>query len=164
MSTLPPPPPPPPPSGRGPSGRSGPGGSGAGGPKQGGQQGERPRTPGTPGRTGPGLPRWSVWVLLGVLALVLFGQRLIPQTNSNKVDYSVLRQQIEDGKVESFTVNNNTLKISGEYKNGDKIESTAPPGQWPSDADQQLFAEQSVKVEYKTPTSQWVARLLPLLA
>jgi len=58
-------------------------------------------------------------------------QRLIPQATSNKVDYSVLRQQIEDGKVESFTVNNNTLKISGEYKNGDKFESTAPPGNTP---------------------------------
>ncbi len=102
-------------------------------------------------------------MLLGVLALVLFGQRLIPQASSNKVDYSVLRQQIEDGKVESFTVNNNTLKISGQYKNGDKFESTAPPGQWPSDADQQLFAEQGVKVEYKTPTSNWVASLIPLL-
>ncbi|MEI7993179.1 MAG: hypothetical protein WCH93_12235, partial [Actinomycetota bacterium] len=60
MSNLPPPPPPPPP-GRQP-GRA-PGGQGGDGPE---------------GRKGPfkgpgGLPRWSIWVLLGVLALLLFG-------------------------------------------------------------------------------------------
>src|SRR5690349_3737131 len=118
MSELPPPPPPPPSPGRQP---------GAG--KGGAQPPERKR--------GSSIPRWSPWVLLAVLLLLLVGPQLLPQPDRDELDYTELLTQVEDGNVEQITVNNDSLKITGHYTDdagGGEFESTAPP-QGPSESD-----------------------------
>src|SRR5262245_11317415 len=111
MSNLPPPPPPPPPSGRGPGGSS--------------QPPQRPRIPGRPSgqnnngqgqgqSRGPGLPRWSVWVLLGLLVLLLFGSRLIPTNNGKELSYGEFMTQVKAGAVKKANYNNASGHITGE--------------------------------------------------
>ena len=72
MSNLPPPPPPPPPPGRS-TGSRGPG------------PGSTPPPPerAKPGRAG--LPKWTIWVLLGVLALALLSPRLLPEPDVDEL-------------------------------------------------------------------------------
>src|SRR5262245_54275087 len=105
MSNLPPPPPPPPPPGRTPArGPSGPGG-------------KEPEGRGRmPFRGNSGLPRWSLWVLLAVLALLLFGSRLIPTESADKVDFGEFYTHLQNGEVKSVKLNNQSLKITGELR------------------------------------------------
>jgi cell division protease FtsH len=108
------------------------------------------------------MPRWAIWVLLGVLAVLLFGTRLLPEPQVERLDYSELITQVEADNVASLVVNNATLTITGEFRNGDEFRSTAPPD-GPSPADRALFDAKGVQYEFKSPTTNWLASLLPLL-
>ncbi|HEX9260526.1 MAG TPA: ATP-dependent zinc metalloprotease FtsH [Acidimicrobiales bacterium] len=149
MSNLPPPPPPPPPSG---------GGRGPAGP--GGPTGDRRPTPTKPnGR--PGLPRWTIWVLLGVVALLLFGSQLLQPSGGRQIAYSEFLTLVEEDQVKSITYNNETGAITGELVNGDEFRTG---GFVPMpEADQQLMREHGVEVKPSTPQPSWIGSLLPLL-
>src|SRR5215470_950061 len=125
MSNLPPPPPPPPPSGRGPGGSPTP------------PPGRRPpaRPPQQNGQGGPGqnqggrvpgLPRWSIWVLLGLLVLLLFGSRLIPTNNGKEISYGAFLNQVKAGEVAKANYNNSTGRITGELTSGEKFTTSGP--------------------------------------
>ncbi len=153
MSNLPPPPPPPPPPGRTPG--RGPAGPGAG--KDAGPEG-RGRLP---FKGGAGLPRWSLWVLLAVLGLLLFGSRLIPTESSDKVGFGDFYAKLDQGLVKEFKLNNETLKITGELNDGSKFNTTAPLG-FPNPKDRELIVAKGVSFTPTTPQSNWLTSLLPL--
>jgi cell division protease FtsH len=149
MSNLPPPPPPPPPQGGGP-------GRGPGGPNQ---PPQRPN--GKPARPGAGLPRWTVWVLLGVVAVLLFGSQLISTSEGKRISYSEFITLVQDGQVKSIKYNNDTGGIVGEMNNGDKFVTS---GYTPlPDDDVALMQEKGVKVDPRTPQNSWIGSLIPLL-
>jgi len=150
MSNLPPPPPPPPPPSRGP-------GRGTGG--SGNEPGEGRKNP---FRSGSGLPRWTIWVLLGVLALLLFGSRLIPTDSADKLGFGEFESKLQSGQVKDFKLNNQTLKISGTLTNGDKFSTTAPVG-FPNEEDRKLIEAKGVDFQPTTPESNWFTSLIPLL-
>ncbi len=144
MSNLPPPPPPPPP------GRSS-------GSRGSGQQPEKGK-----GRTGPGLPRWSLWVLVGVLALLLLGPRLIPESSVQEIAYTDFLNQVRAGEVKEVEFRNDTLQITGTRVDGTEFKATAPsPGI--SEESLALIEREGVTFTPKTPTSNWVTSLIPLL-
>jgi cell division protease FtsH len=136
MSQQSPPPPPPPPS----PGRSG-------------------RGPGSGGRES--LPRWSVWVLAGVVLAVLVLPTFMNRTNRQEVDYSDLLTQVQQDKVEEITWDNNDGSITGKLKDGTEFESNGPLE--PSEDDRALFREHDVQVKFDTPGGSWFTALLPLL-
>src|SRR4249920_1780518 len=154
MANLPPPPPPPPPSGRGPGGsptpppnrrlpsnRPNPQGGGQGpGQNQGGR--------------GPGLPRWSIWVLLGLLVLLLFGSRLIPTNSGKEISYGSYLSQVKAGDVAKSNYNNTSGRITGETTSGQKF-TTSGPTPLP-DADQKLIVEKVPEATFKSPSSSWL--------
>jgi cell division protease FtsH len=161
MSNLPPPPPPPPPSGRGPGGSSPP-------------PPNRPRLPGRPSNQnnnqgqgqsrGPGLPRWSVWVLLGLLVLLLFGSRLIPTNNGKEINYNDFLTQVKAGEVKKSNYNNSSGRITGELANGQKF-TTSGPTPLP-DSVQQTIVEKVPDATFKSPSSSWLDSLglfLPII-
>ena len=153
MSELPPPPPPPPPPpNRAPGGR----GNGSNNDQQ-----KRPAR--------SGFPRWTPWVLVGLVLVLLFGQQLLPSTDREKLDYTEFVTQVEQGKVADFTVNNSTLSITGHYTDdagGKEFSTTAPPN-GPSDDDRvkfdQAVADHGLKYTFKTPQSNFFVSLIPLL-
>ena len=49
---------------------------------------DRNRGQGRPPAKPSGLPRWTIWVLLGVVAALLFGSQLLSSTTSKKIDYT----------------------------------------------------------------------------
>src|ERR1700710_1857404 len=131
MSSLPPPPPPPPPP---PAGRgAGPGGN---------------QTPGgrTPGKTGSGLPRWSIFVLIGVLVIALFGSQLFRSSDSDKVTYTEFLTNVQGGHVKEVTLNNQTLAISGKDDHDKSFSSDGPPNGF-SDADIALLTANHVAIK-----------------
>src|SRR4051812_11886250 len=147
MSNLPPPPPPPPPGGRGPGGPPSPP--------------ERPRQPGSRPTRPTGLPRWTVWILIGVVAALLFGSQLLTTDNGKSVSYSEFLTNAKNSQVASAKYNNDSGTISGELKDGTKFTTTGPIPL--PDADQQVLQQNIPGFEFHTPTSSWVSSLIPLL-
>ncbi len=141
------PPPPPPPPGRA-SGRG-----------QGDGSGQRP---GTPARLG-GMPRWSLWVLLGILALGFVLAGFFPGEDREDLTYSQFREQVIAGNVAEVEINNNDGDIDGELDDGTLFTSTGPvDGGIPED-DLRLLRESGVEVSYSTPQPGLLASILPYI-
>ncbi|HET6835925.1 MAG TPA: ATP-dependent zinc metalloprotease FtsH [Acidimicrobiales bacterium] len=136
MSQQPPPPPPPPPS-----------------------PGRSSRGSGTGGRDS--LPRWSIWVLAGVVLAVLVLPTFMNRTDRQQIDYSDLLTQVSQGEVQEITWDNNDGSITGTLKNDTEFESNGPLE--PSEDDRALFREHDVDVKFDTPGGSWFTALLPLL-
>src|SRR5918994_6666618 len=109
MSNLPPPPPPPPP-GRG-RGQQRPSGDQRPTPPGGGSGGDGTRRPGS-------WPRWTMWVLLAVVALALVLPSLWPSSSGEKITYTEFMNEVRQGKVNSITVNNSSNTITGKLDDG----------------------------------------------
>jgi cell division protease FtsH len=133
------------------------------------QQSPPPPPPPSPGRSsrGPGsggresLPRWSIWVLAGVVLAVLVLPTFMNRTNRQEVDYSDLLTQVQQDKVQEITWDNNDGSITGKLNNGTEFESNGPLE--PSEDDRALFREHDVQVKFDTPGGSWFTALLPLL-
>ena len=149
MSDPTPPPPPPPPGDRsGNRRRSSP------------TKPDEPRPEGRNGR--PALPKWSPWVLLGIVLLLIFGPQLLPGPDREKIGFEEFMTQVEAGRVDEFKLNNTTLGITGVFTNGSEFSTTAPPG-FPNESDRVLFRTQGVDFQASTPQSNWLVSLIPLL-
>ncbi len=152
MSEPTPPPPPPPPGDR------------SGGRRRTLSKNDGSRPDGRPeGRSGrPALPKWSPWVLLGIVLLLIFGPQLLPGPDREKIGFEEFMTQVEAGRVDEFKLNNTTLGITGAFSNGSEFSSTAPPG-FPNESDRELFRTKGVDFEASTPQSNWLMNLIPLL-
>ncbi len=150
MSNL-PPPPPPPPSGRGSGGR------GSNGPNQPGQGRKTPP---------PGLPKWSIALLIVVVVSGLVFFQVRPTTSSEKLKWSEFLTQVDNGTVKQITIDNGSRGISGEFN----PIGAAVPVKFTTTADTQItdgvlerFDKSGITYDYKQPTNNWWAGLITLL-
>jgi cell division protease FtsH len=128
-----------------------------------------PPPPPSPGRSSRGqgsggresLPRWSIWVLAGVVLAVLILPTFMNRTNRQEIDYSDLLTRVSQDEVQEITWDNNDGSITGKLKNGSEFESNGPLE--PSEDDRALFREHDVQVTFDTPGGSWFTALLPLL-
>src|SRR4030081_848297 len=112
---TPPPPPPPPRDSRGPSG----------------------------GRMGmSSWPRWSIWVLLGLVAAAFLLPTLFSTSEGKDIQYSQFLDFVAADNVKSIDWNNDNGHISGQFADGAKFVTTglpSPPG--PAHSGPQLFRD-----------------------
>ncbi len=160
MSNLPPPPPPPPP------------GRGQG--QQNGQQqrrGEPDRRPerghgdqpSTGTGKGPGSwPKWTIWLLVGVVAAAFLVPSLWPSDSGESLEYSEWREQVIEGNIETAVINNGSGKITGEFTNGDEYSTTGDGSTGVSDADRELLDEHDVQYEFEAPSNNWLLGILSI--
>ena len=121
----------------------------------GGGNGERPN-----GR--PALPKWSPWLLLALILVLIFGPQLIPGPDREKLGFEEFITQVEGGKVDEVKLNNSTLTITGTFTDGSEFSTTAPPG-FPNETDRDLLRAKGVDFQPSTPQSNWFMSLIPLL-
>ncbi|HZA88289.1 MAG TPA: ATP-dependent metallopeptidase FtsH/Yme1/Tma family protein, partial [Acidimicrobiales bacterium] len=122
MSQQSPPPPPPPPS-----------------------PGRSPRGSGLGGRDS--LPRWTIWVLGGVvLAFLFLGPSLMTSTDRDEIDYSEMLTRVQQDEVSEITWNNNDGSITGKLDDGTEFSTNGPLE--PAEDDRALFREHDVKLEF----------------
>jgi cell division protease FtsH len=107
------------------------------------------------------VPRWAIWVLIGVVLLLLFGPRLWPQEDRESLSYTEFLDQVQQGQVESVTINNSTNTITGTLVDGTEFQTTGAPQL--SDADEQLLKDQGVDYDYTNPQANWFTSLLPIV-
>ncbi len=108
-----------------------------------------------------GIPKWAIWVFLGLLAGALLIPMLLSKKGGEDITYSQFRTEVQNGNVDAITVNNNTGAISGTLNSGKQFHTT---GQMPlPDADLALLNQKNVDVTFKSPQSSFLAGLIPLL-
>ena len=108
----------------------------------------------------PPVPRWSLWVVLGVVAVLAFGSRFTSSTSGTKVTYTEFLVLVDKGDVKRVSINNTSNVISGTLTNGTKFATTGAMSL--SDADEQLLKARGVDYDYKTPQANWLTSLIPI--
>jgi cell division protease FtsH len=100
-------------------------------------------------------------VLLGLVVLLLFGPRLWPERDVEKLTYTEFLELVRGGDVDEITINNNTNEISGTLQDGTEFSTTGAPQL--SEADEALLKEQGVAYTFTNPQPNWFISLLPFL-
>jgi cell division protease FtsH len=161
MDNLPPPPPPPPPGrGRGQRSPDQPGSENDSG--ENGGPSNNSNSDGKSGR-GPGSwPRWTVWILVGVLAAAVLVPSLWPSNDGESLTYTEWRTQVVEGQVATAKISTGSGKITGEFDNGDKYSTSGGGERGVSEADEQLLIEQNVDYEFKPPSNNWLLGVLSI--
>ena len=108
----------------------------------------------------PPVPRWSLWVVLGVVAILAFGSRFMSTTSGTKVTYTEFLVLVDKGDVKRVSINNTSNVISGTLTNGTKFATTGAMSL--SNADEQLLKARGVDYDYKTPQANWLTSLIPI--
>jgi len=159
MNNLPPPPPPPPPGrGRGQRNPDQPGAEKGSGPNN----DSNPDGSAKSGR-GPGSwPRWTIWILVGVLAAAVLVPTLWPSDDGESLTYTEWRTQVVDGQVATAEISTGSGKITGEFDNGDKYTTSGGGERGVSEADEQLLIDQNVDYEFKPPSNNWLLGVLSI--
>ncbi|HKA03912.1 MAG TPA: ATP-dependent zinc metalloprotease FtsH [Acidimicrobiales bacterium] len=102
-----------------------------------------------------------MWILIGVVAALLFGSQLLTTDDGKSISYSDFLNQAKNGQVASAKYNNDSGTISGEFTDKTKFTTTGPIPL--PDADQAMLQEKVPGFQYHTPTSSWLSSLIPLL-
>ncbi len=141
--------PPPPPTGKGPTG-DGPPGKGTG------------RTP----PFGPDQPdtswtRRALLIGLGVVLVTILAAELFAAPTGKSITYSQFLAQARAGEIAQATINNESSGISGKTTSGKNFRTTGPVELSP--ADRRLLEDNNVKIEFRTPQTNFFTSLVPLL-
>ncbi len=110
-----------------------------------------------------GFPRWSLWVLIGVLLLGFLLAGFFPTSQRKDVTYSQFREKVIAGDVTKIEIDNNNGSITGELKDGTEFQTTGPVNGGIPDADLKLLRESNVEVSYTTPQPSFIAAILPYI-
>jgi cell division protease FtsH len=102
-------------------------------------------------------------VLIAVLVAMFVLPQLWPSNEGEKVTYTDFVAMVNDGDVESATINNASGRISFETKNGDTFFTTGGGERALSEADEALLKSRGVVYDFKTPTSNWLLSWASLL-
>ncbi len=118
-------------------------------------------TPATGGR-GPGSwPRWTIWVLVGVLAAAFLVPTLWPSDSGESLEYSEWRTQVIEGDIATADINASG-KITGEFTNGDKYTTSGGGERGVSEADEQLLIENNVAYKFTPASNNWLLGVLSI--
>ncbi|MDH3299005.1 MAG: ATP-dependent zinc metalloprotease FtsH [Acidimicrobiia bacterium] len=113
-----------------------------------------------PARSDSGWPRWSAWIVVGVLIALLFLASGRNTEESDEISYSTFLQEIEDGTITAFQFDNTTYEITGTRTDDTSFTSTAFTDF--SESDRSLFDRKGVDYKPETPTTNWLIGLIPL--
>lgn len=113
------------------------------------------------GKDKPSMPRWAVWALVAVAAVLVVGPRFMPSTTATKFTYTEFLEAVSNGQVTSVEINNLSNIISGELASGDSFTTTGAVTL--SDADEQLLKSKNVDYDYSTPQGNFFTSLIPIL-
>jgi len=118
-----------------------------------------PRRPGTRGDSN--LPSWLVWVLVAVVGLTVVSALSLGSRPEEPISYTEFKEQVADGNVRDVVWNNVDQRITGTRTSGEEFVTTGP-AEPPADV-LELMEDNDVRVEFSTPTPNFLTQLLPLM-
>ena len=121
------------------------------------------RGPGRSLRGDQGMPKWGLWVLLGLTLMIVVLPSLLGGTSQEEISYSDFMGEVRDGDVERVEIDNTNGKITGERGAGSEFRTTGPLDGGIPESDLSVLRDEQVQVEYKTPQPNFFTSLLPFL-
>ena len=130
---------------------------------------DNPPPPGPPGDAPKGFsseqgwPRWTIWVLVAVIAAVIIVPGLISTSSGEPLAYGDFIDRLGTEQVADATYDNTTSMITGTLADGTEFTTTAPAA--PPDADLDLMSANGVTFEtpQASPWMTWIPFLLPFV-
>ncbi|MCP5026195.1 MAG: ATP-dependent zinc metalloprotease FtsH, partial [Actinomycetia bacterium] len=120
------------------------------------------RRPSSPARGDGPFPRWALWIVAGVLA-VLVASTLFADTNSRTdVTYGEFLDRVEQGDVQAIEFDNTDGSITGTFNDDEEFRTTGFIGGFP-DSDRALLDENGVLIDAKTPSPNLFFSILPII-
>ncbi len=116
--------------------------------------------PKVPGRPDSGWPRWSAWIVIGVLIALLFLASTMNTEASDEISFTQFLEEVDDGDITEFEFDNTTYEITGTRENGETFSTTG--FREFSEQDRQLFDQRGVEYKPITPQTNFFVGLLPL--
>jgi cell division protease FtsH len=121
-------------------------------------QGPPGRNQRIPGRSDGGWPRWSAWIVVGILVVLLVAAQSFKTGSSNDMAYTEFVKQVENDQIASIEYDNSTAKITGTRKDATSFTTT---GFDPlPETDLAILKQHGVEVKAVTPTSNFFVSLL----
>ena len=117
--------------------------------------------PRPPAKGREGWPRWSIWILLGLIIASFAIPSLLSSDSRESLTYDEYIQRVEAGEVDVIEINNNNGKIKGTFSDGTEFQTTGPLEAIQDDI--RLLRERQVDFTFSTPQSSLLASILPLL-
>ncbi len=118
------------------------------------------RNPRSVNRPDNNWPRWSAWLVLAIMIVLVAGAIATTNENSDEIAYSQFITDASDGLVESIEYDNTTLGLTGTYNDGSTFTTTTPDG-WP-EKDFEMLQAQGVEITAVTPQGNYLLGLIPL--
>jgi len=113
-----------------------------------------------PGRSEGGWPRWSAWIVVGILITLLAAASALGTDSSEEISYTEFLAAVEQDSVASIEYDNTTARIVG-TRNDETTFRTTGLSPFP-DADLKLVNDHDVEIKPETPTGNFFLNLLPL--
>jgi len=113
------------------------------------------------GRGEGGFPRWSLWVLLGLVLVTLVVPQLLDTENRTEIDFSEFMSEVDQGNVDAIRISNSDGEITGTLADGTEFISVGPLELIPEH--QLLLEDRNVVTERFNKTTNFFLSLLPLL-
>ncbi|MGI9595850.1 MAG: ATP-dependent zinc metalloprotease FtsH [Acidimicrobiales bacterium] len=118
------------------------------------------RNPKLPGRSEGGWPRWSAWIVVGILVTLLAVASATNGSPSDEITYTEFIASVEAGEIQDLEFDNNTFKIEGNRNDGTTFQTTGFKEF--TEAERDLLDANNVEYQPITPTTNWFLGLLPL--
>ena len=114
-----------------------------------------------PEKSGRGWPKWSIWLLMGLIGAFIIYPAFNSSDDSTSIPYDQFLSKVIAEEIIEININNQTGKIQAESVNGDEYSTTGPLELSPTD--RQILDASSATVEFKTPQPGFFQTWLPLL-
>ena len=118
------------------------------------------RNPKLPGRSEGGWPRWSAWIVVGILITLLAVASASNREPAGEISYTEFLSEVESGQIEALEFDNTTFRIEGTRTDGEPFQTTGFKEF--TDAERDLLDAQNVDFQPITPTSNFLLNLIPL--
>jgi cell division protease FtsH len=109
------------------------------------------------------MPKWGLWVLLGLTLVIVVLPGLVAGDDSSKIPYSEFMAAVRDGEIDTIEIDNTNGAITGEREGGEEFRTTGPLDGGIPESDLAVLREQGVEVDYTTPSPNFLVSLLPFL-
>ncbi len=118
------------------------------------------RNPKLPGKSDGAWPRWSAWIVVGLIITLLIAGQSFGQKPKDEISYTEFLESVRAGEVESLEFDNGSYEIAFTLKSGEEQQTVGLRDF--SEADRDLFRDQGVDLKPVTRTPGLIASLLPI--
>ncbi|HEC11183.1 MAG TPA: ATP-dependent metallopeptidase FtsH/Yme1/Tma family protein [Acidimicrobiales bacterium] len=123
-------------------------------------EGSGPRPPSRVRGDG-GFPRWSIWILVGLVVASFVLPPLLNNDTRESIDYSDYIARVSRGEVDSVEISNRDGRITGVLSDGTEFTTVGPTKN--SEDDLALLKDRNVDYKFVNPRTSILGLLLPIL-